>query len=99
MTEFVKEAVKVGTDVNTIKLLPKDLPLSAREMNKLEDKHLLNGECFAVLRPIPGLDTIPERKIVAFVQAQMLGETPAQNAEGVRAIQVRVLIYMQPSVC
>lgn len=27
-------------------------------------------------------------RILAFVQAQMLGETPAQNAEGVRAIQV-----------
>lgn len=62
MTEFVKESVKSGIDVNTIKKLPQDLPLSAREMQELEERHLLNGESFAILKPIKGLDSIAERK-------------------------------------
>jgi hypothetical protein len=63
--DFVKSAVAAGTDVNTIKLTPADLPKSARDMRLLDERHLLNGTAFAILRPIPGLDTVPERKYAA----------------------------------
>eukprot|EP01134_Creolimax_fragrantissima_P007113 CFRG7113T1 len=86
--EYVKHLDHSGIPVDDILVNRHDLPSTLKELLSLEQSSLVDGEGFVILKPVDSLLSVRERRINAFVQAQVLGRTPEQNAEGVRAILV-----------
>ncbi|KNC86314.1 hypothetical protein SARC_01538 [Sphaeroforma arctica JP610] len=88
LRDYVRNLANSDIEVDDIEVNRHDLPRALKEMQELDQRALIEGEGFSVIRPIDGITSVRERRINAFVQAQILGTTPQQNAEGVKAILV-----------